>query len=73
MRMKFIVERIEEDIASLENFKTGEIINFDISKIPFEVFEGDVLIFENECWKKEEKDKIEMKERIKNKMQSLWE
>ncbi|MBQ9314688.1 MAG: DUF3006 domain-containing protein [Clostridia bacterium] len=70
--MKYIVERIEEKIASLENVETGEIKNFNISEIPFVIREGDVLIFnENVCNTDEEERRIR-EERIKNKMKNLW-
>ncbi len=42
--MKYIVERIEDGIASLENMETQEIFNMDISEIPFFISEGDILI-----------------------------
>lgn len=70
--MEYIVERIEEKIASLENVETGEIKNFNISEIPFVIREGDVLIFnENVCNTDEEERRIR-EERIKNKMKNLW-
>lgn len=71
--MKYIVERIEEEIASLENTETGEIINYNVSEIPFKIFEGDVLSFEDNIWNKDDDEKDEREERIKNKMNDLWE
>ena len=71
--MRFLVERIEDDIASLENMETGDITNFNISEIPFKILEGDVLIFENDTWSQDFEEKEETHERIKNKMDDLWE
>lgn len=70
--MKFIVERIEEDIASLENIETGDIVNYNVSEIPFKIYEGDVLIFEHEMWSSDNDEKQEIHERIKNKMTDIW-
>lgn len=70
--VRFIVERIEDEIASLENLETGEMMNYKISDIPFKIYEGDFLIFEENCWQNDEEESAKRKERIKNKMKDLW-
>ena len=71
--MRFIVERIEDEIASLEEIETGNIVNYNISEIPFKIFEGDVLILENETWIIDKKSKQKIQKRIKRKMKNLWD
>lgn len=71
--LKFIVERIEDDIASLENIETGDITNYNVSEIPFKIYEGDVLIFEEQMWKYDNEEKELRKSRIENKMKNLFE
>ena len=72
--MKYIVERIEEEIASLENVETGEIKNFNISEIQnfFQCFITPVLIFNENVWNTDEEERRIRGERIKNKMKNLW-
>lgn len=70
--MKYIVERIEENIASLENMDTGEIINFNVSNIPFIISEGDVLSFDEKIWNEDVEEKLKREKRISNKMKDLW-
>lgn len=72
-KLKYIVERIEEDIASLENIETGEITNYNVSEIPFKIYEGDVLIFDEDVWSQDNEEKENINLRIKNKMENLWE
>lgn len=71
--LKYIVERIEDGIASLENIETGEITNYNISDIPFKIYEGDVLIFEEQMWRYDNEEKELRKIRIENKMKNLFE
>jgi len=70
--MRFIVERVEENIASLENMETGEIISYHVQEIPFQIVEGDVLIFENNDWNHDVQEKNKRHNRISKKMQELW-
>ena len=71
--MKFIVARIEDDIASLESIDTGEIINYNVSDIPFKIYEGDIIIFEENVWSQNFEQKEIIKSRIEEKMNRLWE
>ena len=59
--MKYAVDKINEDIAVLENINTGEIININVSEIPNNIKEKDILIFEDNLYRI---DKIEKENRI---------
>lgn len=48
--MIYIVDRIENNIAVLENKETNEIINIDISILPTNLKEGNVLRYENNTY-----------------------
>ncbi len=48
--MIYIVDRIEDNIAVLENKETNEIINIDISLLPTNLKEGNVLRYENNTY-----------------------
>ena len=70
--MRYVVDRIEEDIVVLEEQESGEIINMNLSKIPFIIKEGDVIIYENDEWNNSAKEKEIIDDRIKKKMEDLW-
>ena len=44
--MKYIVDRIENDIEVLESFSDKKIINVPLENIKINISEGDVLIFD---------------------------
>lgn len=71
--MRCVVDRIEENIATLENRDTGEVFNIDLSEVPFIINEGDVIIYENNIWKQDEVTEKIINDRIKKKMDDLWE
>ena len=50
VKMIYIVDRIENNIAVLENKETNEIINIDISILPTNLKEGNVLRYENNTY-----------------------
>ena len=70
--MRYVVDRIEEDIVVLEEQESGEIINMNLSKIPFIIKEGDVIIYENDEWNSSIEEKEIIDDRIKKKMEDLW-
>ena len=45
--MKYSIDRIEENIAVLENIETKEIIEVDISLLPDNIKETNIVIYEN--------------------------
>ena len=70
--MRYVVDRIEEGYAVLENQESGEITNMDLSEIPFIIYEGDVIIYENNKWNNSAEEKEIIEERINKKMDDLW-
>ncbi len=72
--MIYIVDRIEDNIAVLENKETKEIIDVSISILPANLKEGNVLKYENNTYtidKEEEENRrntiISKFEKLKNK------
>lgn len=46
--MKYAIDRIVEEIAVLENIKTGEIIEVNVKVLPKEIHEGSILVKDND-------------------------
>ena len=72
--MIYIVDKIENDIAVLENKDTKEIINVNISCLPSLIKEGSILKYDgskyyidNELERKRRQDLLERFKRLKNK------
>ena len=72
--MIYIVDRIENNIAVLENKDTNKIINIDIKLLPTNLKEGNVLRYENNTYilDNDEEDKrrqllLEKFNKLKNK------
>ena len=72
--MIYIVDKIENDIAVLENKDTREIINVNISCLPSLIKEGSILKYDgskyyidNELERKRRQDLLERFKRLKNK------
>ena len=67
--MEWIVDRIEENIAILEQTITKEKREIDITTLPFSLHEGSILIFEKGNYileeEKENKRRKEIEERFK--------
>ena len=61
--MKYVIDRIENNIAILESLEDSSIINIDISKLPEDIKEQDILL-------KEETFTI-LKEETKNKKEEV--
>ena len=45
--MKYAVDRIEDNIAVLENIETGELLEIRLNEIDDEIQETDILLFED--------------------------
>lgn len=69
---EYSIDRWEEDVAILENRKTGKIIQVDKSKLPKNSKEGDILKKVNGKYSLDKKRTEEETNRIKNKMDDLW-
>ena len=66
------MKRLEEYIVVLENRENQKMINVGRDKIPEGVKEGDIVRVINGKILKDEKKTEEVSERIKNKMDDLW-
>ena len=69
---EYTIERFEENIVVLENRENKKMINVGRDKIPEGVKEGDIVMVINGKILKDEKKTEEVSERIKNKMDDLW-
>ena len=69
---EYTIERFEENIVVLENRENQKMINVGRDKIPEWVKEGDIVRVINGKILKDEKKTEEVSERIKNKMDDLW-
>ena len=72
--MKFVVDRIENEIVILENMKTKEIIEIESSIIPFKVKDGNILNYQDGTYsmgsdyEKKRRDNLRRRlEKLKNK------
>lgn len=61
--MKYAVDRIIDNIAVIENINTLERKEIDITTLPFSIYEGSILICQNNEYKLEE-DEEERRRRI---------
>ncbi|MEE1061983.1 MAG: DUF3006 domain-containing protein [Ruminococcus sp.] len=69
---KYILDRIESDVAILEG-ENGELFNISVSLLPDEINEGDVVVSDNGEYKVLSEETNERKEKIKNLRISLRE
>lgn len=68
--MKFAVDRIEGSIAILENLETKEKKSEDLINLPI-VKEKDILIFEDNLYRKDDKEREERIKKIREKLERL--
>mgnify|MGYP004696413759 FL=1 len=69
--MKYAVDRIDNEAATLESIIDGSKINIMIKDIPFDIKEGDILVFDGEKYFKDDKLKNERIKNIREKMNRL--
>lgn len=69
--MKYIIDRIEDNIAILENQETKEMIDIDINELPANIKEGNVLIYDNKKYYINANIEEERKKNILEKFQKL--
>ena len=69
--MIYIVDRIEEDIAILENKETKEIKEVKLSELPSNTKEGKVLKYENSKYLIDEEEEKQRKKEILEKFNKL--
>ncbi len=68
----FTVDRIEDDIAVLEDRITEEIINVNINELPNEIKTGDIVKKINGKYFIDEEETKSVEKRIEDKMNDLW-
>ena len=71
--MKLTIDRIENDLIVCEIFDTQEFINIKKSLFPENIKEGDIVNYENDIITIDTNETETVSERIKSKMDSLWE
>lgn len=69
--MKYSVDKIENDIVILEEINTGYIKEENISVFNFEIKEKDILLFDNNVYIKDENEKINRINMLREKMNRL--
>ncbi len=69
--MKYAVDRMEEDIAVLQNIDDGSIILESISNLPTSLHEGMILSFENDCYLIDNELEDKRRKRIESKFNDL--
>lgn len=70
--MKLIIDRFEEGFAVCED-DNRSMHNIERSKLPGDAKEGDVLIFKCGIYRIDRSETDERRDRIKKKMDNLWE
>ena len=72
MDSEFVIDRFEGDFAVCENIDTKEMYNIEIEKLPQDIKEGSIIKLENGKYIKDEEREKEISDRIKKKMDDLW-
>lgn len=73
MEETLVVDRIEDEIAVCENRANGVMINIQLSKLPEGVREGSVIKYFDGKYRIDSEKQKNIEDRIKEKMDSLWE
>ena len=68
-----VVDRIEGDIAVCENRSNGVMINIQLAKLPAETKEGMVIRYFDGKYSIDSEEQDNIENRIKDKMDDLWE
>lgn len=69
--MKYAVDKIEENIVTLESLDTKEKKEVLLRVLPSNIKEGTILTYENEVYKKDEALEQQRKTSIQNKFDML--
>ncbi len=69
--MKYAVDRIENEIAILEETSTGIKKEVSLNELPESLTEGNILIYENDSYRKDIKEEASIKASIKSKFDML--
>ena len=66
------IDRFEGDFAVCEDRDTGEMVDFKRDDLPQNAREGSILKYSNGKFEIDSKQEQEVSERIKQKMDNLW-
>ena len=69
--MKYAVDEIIDDIAILENIETGEKKKLNISLLPNNIHDGNILVFENNEYRLDIKYEIERRNLLQDKLNKI--
>lgn len=69
--MKYVVDRIENEIVILESLETQLKKEVLLSELPEEIKEGNILIYENELYTIDLEEEQKRRQTIKNKFDML--
>lgn len=69
--MKYAVDRIENDIAVLENLNDGDILEVKVDLLPAGIKEKDIVVKKENSFLLDEKGKDDRLRRIREKMNKL--
>ena len=69
---EYTIDRFEGDFAVCEDRETGEMVDFKRESLPTNAKEGSILKYSNGKFEIDSQLEQEVSERIKQKMDSLW-
>ena len=69
----YVIDRFEENYAVCENRETREMINIEVSKLPSNIKEGDVLTYKDNIFSVNTELQKEIEERIQEKVKNIFE
>ena len=69
--MKYALDRIEENIAILENIETGELIKISIQHLPLNIHEGTILKEKNNTYTIDIQEEEKRRKLIEDKFKKL--
>ena len=69
----YVIDRFEQNYAVCENRDNGDMINIDISKLPPNIHEGDILKYKDNTYIIDENERKEIEERINEKVKNIFE
>lgn len=69
---EYTIDRFEGDFAVCEDRDTGEMVDFKRDDLPQNAKEGSILQYSNGKFELDSKQEQEVSERIKQKMDNLW-
>lgn len=67
-----VIDRFEGNIAVCEDRETEEMINVEISKLPENIQEGDILRYINNKYEIDEEERAKVEDRINDKLKNLF-